>query len=70
MEREIGDFMVKLTVDANKCIGCGACVAVCPDAFEMGSDGKSHVKNVKACAKCDCKGAASGCPVEAIKYSP
>jgi ferredoxin len=61
--------MVKLAVDKEKCIGCGACAALCPDAFEMGSDGKSHVKNAKACAKCDCKAATDGCPVGAITYS-
>jgi len=62
--------MVKLAVDKEKCIGCGACAALCPDAFEMGSDGKSHVKNAKACAKCDCKASVDGCPVGAITYSP
>jgi len=62
--------MVKLSVDTNACIGCGACAALCPDAFEIKADGKSHVKNVKACAKCDCKAAVDGCPVGAIKYSP
>jgi ferredoxin len=54
--------MVK--VDKSKCIGCGACAAICPDLFEMGSDGKSRVKNPKG--KCDIKAAASSCPVDAI----
>jgi ferredoxin len=53
-------------VDAGKCIGCGACAALCPDVFEMGSDGKSHIKDTGACDKCDCKQAASACPVQAI----
>ena len=53
--------MVK--VDAKKCIGCGACASICPGGFEMGSDGKSHVKNAKA----QCIGdAVSACPVDAI----
>ncbi len=55
-----------LKVDANKCIGCGACAALCPEVFEIGSDGKSHVKNAKACANCDCNQAVSACPVQAI----
>lgn len=55
--------MVK--VDSKKCIGCGACAAICPDVFEIGSDGKSHVKkndNKIACVK----QAKGSCPVNAI----
>ena len=52
-------------VDKNKCIGCGACVAICPDVFEL-KDGKSYVKNPAACEDCDCQAAADACPVEAI----
>ena len=61
---------MNVTIDKKICIGCGACAALCPDVFEMGADSKSHVKDVKACAKCDCKAAAAGCPVGAIKYTP
>jgi ferredoxin len=56
--------MVK--VDKNKCIGCGACSATCPEVFEMGNDGKAQVKaNAKKDAKC-IKEAAENCPAEAI----
>jgi ferredoxin len=52
--------MVK--VDKEKCIGCGACVSVCPEGFGL-SDGKAHVKNPKA----DCiQEAIETCPVDAI----
>ena len=51
--------MVK--VDKEKCIGCGACVSICPEAFEM-KDGKAHVKGKGKCAK----EAADTCPVQAI----
>jgi ferredoxin len=51
-------------VDPNKCIGCGACVAICPAVFEMGSNGKSKVKN--ASGECDLESAKSSCPVGAI----
>lgn len=51
-----------VSVDEEKCIGCGACSATCPEGFEM-KDGKAHVKDEKApCAK----DAQSGCPVGAI----
>jgi ferredoxin len=35
----------KIVHDRPGCIGCGACVAVAPDYWEMGSDGKSVLKN-------------------------
>lgn len=53
-----------LNVDQEKCIGCGACVSVCPNVFEMGDDGKSHVKDPNA--ECDSETAKNSCPVGAI----
>lgn len=38
---------VRITQDHGACIGCGACAAVCPDFWEMGGDGKSHLKGSK-----------------------
>jgi len=59
--------MVVPTVDKDKCIGCGLCTSICPDVFELGDDGKSHVKNPKTCEKSNCcKEAADSCPVQAI----
>lgn len=57
-----------MAVKVNKelCIGCGACVSLCPDVFRIGSDGKSEAYNPKGCKKCDCKAAAENCPVHAI----
>lgn len=52
--------MVK--IDSEKCLGCGTCVAVCPEGFEL-KEGKSTIKNPKA--KCIAK-AISACPVGAI----
>ncbi|MCK4326880.1 MAG: ferredoxin [Candidatus Diapherotrites archaeon] len=45
------------------CIGCGACVVVCPASFEMGSDGKAHAKESSDCAEA----AKNVCPVNAIE---
>ncbi len=56
-----------VSVDKEKCIGCGACAAVCEAVFEMKDDGKAHVKKGKEKAKDPCvKEAADGCPVQAI----
>ena len=57
-----------IEVDREKCIGCGYCVSVCPEVFDLDKDGKCRIKDKnskKACAK----EAAEGCPVEAIKIS-
>jgi ferredoxin len=66
---------MKVVHERNKCIGCGACAAVCPEFWEMGDDGKSKLKGAKKVgdnfelelkeAGCN-KEAASGCPVECI----
>ena len=55
---------MKITIDKNKCIGCGRCTEVCPGTFRLNSEGKSEVINNE---KSDCAlQAADQCPVEAI----
>ena len=59
---------MKVTVDQKKCIGCGACAAICPNVFEMvdTKDGpKSKVKQPNTEENC-AKQAVSSCPVNAI----
>ncbi len=57
--------MVKIIHDREKCIGCGACAAVC-DNWEMAPDGKSRPKQTEVKeAGCN-KEAADGCPVNCI----
>ena len=61
--------MVKVSV-TDECIGCGACVAVAPDVFEMDSTTmKSKVKKQPASADevSSVKDAVEACPVDAIK---
>jgi ferredoxin len=50
-----------VSVDKDKCIGCGACVATCPEGFEM-DGGKAKAKGPQPCSK----EAQDGCPVGAI----
>ncbi len=58
----VSEFMI--SVDQNKCIGCGLCAGMCPDVFQMNADGKSEViaQTDKPCAQ----NAAASCPVNAI----
>ena len=55
--------MSKIKVDKSKCIGCGICVSISPDVFEIGEDGKSQVKDAAAEGG---EAAISSCPVSAI----
>lgn len=52
-------------VDKDLCIGCGLCVSLCPEVFELGKDGKSEVKNPSG--PCDLKEVVESCPVGAIE---
>jgi len=57
---------MSIKVDQEKCIGCGACASICPEAFEINSDGKSQaLVESSACAQ----QAADACPVQAITVS-
>lgn len=69
---------MKIILNKEKCIGCGSCVAVCSDHFEMGDDGKTHLKDsqvedgkeVKEVEKEGCGGQARDiCPVKVIKIT-
>ncbi len=56
--------MVKVTVDKEKCIGCGACTSI-SDNFEL-KDGKAIVKDPEPKEVGDNQEAADICPVKAI----
>jgi len=68
---------MKVVHEKEKCIGCGACVAVCAKQWEMGNDGKSNLIAGKLnpqtnnfeleTDKVECsQAAADGCPVQCI----
>ena len=69
--------MAKIILEREKCIGCGSCASLCPKYWEMGNDGKVHLKNSKVDSKTgneeleiektDCtQDAADTCPVQCI----
>lgn len=55
---------MKLKVDQEKCIGCGACVAIAPENFDFDDEGLSKVINDEVTEKA--KSAEEACPVYAI----
>lgn len=59
---------MKVSVDKNLCIGCGACAACCSDVFEFGDDGlaESKVDIVPEELEEDVQDALEGCPTSAI----
>lgn len=58
--------MATPVVDYSECTGCGSCVELCPDVFEM-RDEKAWVIGYEKCNTCDCQAAVNACPSEAIK---
>ena len=53
----------KYKVNKEKCIGCGTCVAICPEAMELKEDGKAEVIDSEKLEKC---GGKDICPISAI----
>lgn len=58
---------MKVTVDKNICIGCGACVAVAPKSFKLKA-GKAEPIDPPKDKEETIQEAADSCPVQAIKY--
>ena len=60
--------MRKPVVEEDLCIGCGHCVELCPQVFEL-EDEKSRVAGPDKCGTCNCQEAIDTCPVQAISWS-
>lgn len=57
----------KIIVDKEKCIGCGTCIALAPEIFEMDDAGKSNIKKSSKINGETLKLAIDSCPTQAIK---
>jgi NAD-dependent dihydropyrimidine dehydrogenase PreA subunit len=56
--------VVTLCLSAEKCIGCGRCLDVCPHAVFSMNDTKAQLKDKDRCMECGA--CAKNCPVNAI----
>ena len=59
---------MKVVVNKDACIGCGACAAVCDKVFEVGDDGFANVivEEVPEEEKENVTSAIEGCPTSAL----
>ena len=72
---------MKVKVNKDACIGCGACASICPDVFELNDEGLSEVKveeenkekeefvSVKEERQDEVRDAADSCPTGAIEVN-
>lgn len=60
---------MKVKVNQDSCIGCGACAAICDNVFEIDDSGlsKEKVEEVKEEDKQNVRDAADACPTGAIE---
>lgn len=66
---EEGEIKMKVKVNRDSCIGCGACAAICEDVFEIDDEGLStaKVEEVEDDKKQEVQDAADSCPTGAIE---
>jgi len=58
---------MKVIIDEEACIGCGACEAVCPEVFEMVDDKAKVIEGADLEANAETiQEAVDSCPVECI----
>jgi NAD-dependent dihydropyrimidine dehydrogenase PreA subunit len=57
-----------LSLEKDKCIGCGLCAVVCPHRVFEVSGKKAEIKDLNACIECGA--CVINCPVQAVKVNP
>jgi len=62
---------MKVKINQEECIGCGSCLAVCPDIFDLNDDNKAFIKDTgtdqgEVDNQC-VKESVDICPVQVIK---
>jgi ferredoxin len=64
-----GGLNMRAEVDKDLCIGCGACIGICPEVFSFNDDGYSQAieKEIKEEDVEKVEEAIESCPTEAIE---
>lgn len=58
---------MSIKIDENKCVGCGACVEVCPgNLIKIKDSKKAGIKHIRDCW--GCTSCIKECPKGAIKF--
>lgn len=55
-------------VDQDICIGCGLCVSIVPEVFQLNDAGVSEVHNQAASSEAKVQEAIDSCPVNCIHW--
>lgn len=60
---------MKVKVNKDACIGCGACAAICDEVFEINDEGLSEAKTEEVAADLEqqVRDAVDSCPTGAIE---
>lgn len=58
---------MKVVVNKDTCIGCGACQAICPEVFEVDEVAEALIDEIPADLEESVRDAVDGCPVSAIE---
>ena len=65
-----GGRMIRIVIDADKCVGSGNCVFWAPNTFDLDDDAKSVVIDPAGDPEDRIRVAAEGCPAAAISVEP
>ncbi|HAS89347.1 MAG TPA: ferredoxin [Desulfovibrio sp.] len=57
-----------VVVDVDECVGCEACVEVCPGMFVMGACDLAQVQNPEGADESEIKEAMELCPTNCIQW--
>ena len=58
----------RLSIDREKCIGCGLCAEIAPQVFTLDDEGVSEILDLEGDEERQIQEAINECPVECINW--